>query len=175
MRWREEEEEKREGGTESYLTAFMMGNKYTVNSLLMPCLCACSKIKVNGKNMPQKKKNNPALVTAMIGSLSESKYSLNTNFVGRGGSRLLIVRHAIDISPRKRNETARTAHPNPTRSISFDSMMGRTTPPKEDPAATMPTAMARCRKNQDMVDASAALKTAAEPRDETIPCARMNW
>lgn len=46
------------------------------------------------------------------------------------------------------NAIARTDQANPILSKSLDNMIGITTPPTEDPATTIPTAMDRFARNQ---------------------------
>lgn len=87
----------------------------------------------------------------------------------------MTVTQVIAQSPSSMNARIRMAQANPRDSITFVIMMGRTTPPVEDPDTTMPRARARFLKNQVMVELSDALNTALEPRALTMLCARMIW
>jgi hypothetical protein len=65
-----------------------------------------------------------------------------------GGSRDLSVRFAMIHMKRIRKAVIRIAHPNPTEIMRRRSMMGKMTPPSEDPEAVTPRANARRRWNQ---------------------------
>jgi len=54
-------------------------------------------------------------------------------------------------------------------------MIGRTTPPRDDPETMIPKAAARLLKNQVTSEDMEALKTALDPMDATMDCERKNW
>ena len=87
----------------------------------------------------------------------------------------MTVRQETARRPRKRKATARMAQGKPTRAISWSSMIGRTTPPSDDPDTMIPSAAARRRKNHDITLLIAPLNAALDPSDANSPCARMNW
>lgn len=68
-----------------------------------------------------------------------------------GGSRLRTRKFAIVKHPNMRNAAARTAQPNPTELKSRFSMIGKQTPPSDDPETTIPTANPRFLRNQVLV------------------------
>jgi hypothetical protein len=105
-------------------------------------------MKLKGKKEP-KYSMKAEIVSRMKGiSLNGVTKSMGLNFLRGGGSLDLIVRFAIASSPRKRKATDRIAQPKPMRTTRRFTMIGRATPPRLDPAVTMPKAMARCRRNQ---------------------------
>jgi hypothetical protein len=63
----------------------------------------------------------------------------------------------------------------PTLLIILSIMIGRTTPPRDDPETMIPKAAARLLKNQVTSEDMEALKTALDPMDATMDCARKNW
>lgn len=69
----------------------------------------------------------------------------NGRFVGAMRERT--VRLAKTSNANIRKAQIRMAQPNPTSGISLTTMMGRMTPPRDDPAATKPRAAPRFSKN----------------------------
>lgn len=67
---------------------------------------------------------------------------------GRVGRRDLTVRLAMSMSARIRKPQVRIVQPKPILGISLLTIMGKITPPVEEPAAIMPNAAARLWKNQ---------------------------
>ena len=65
-----------------------------------------------------------------------------------GAIRERTVRLANITNASIRKAQMRIAQPKPTSGISLTTMIGRITPPKEDPAATMPSAAPLFLKNQ---------------------------
>lgn len=85
------------------------------------------------------------------------------------------VKFEIPSMKRMRNAQILIAHPNPTWGIKCDTIMGRTTPPRLDPEAMIPSAKARRLANQVLTELTQALKMALAPSGLQIPWARMNW
>ena len=67
------------------------------------------------------------------------------------------------------------AQAKPTRSVRRVSMMGRTTPPTDEPETMTPRAAARRLENQPTSDDMQPLKTALEPTAPTSDCASRYW
>ena len=65
-----------------------------------------------------------------------------------GAIRERTVKLAKTINARIRKAQIRIAQPKPTSGISLTTMIGRMTPPREDPAATIPSAAPRFLRNQ---------------------------
>jgi hypothetical protein len=72
------------------------------------------------------------------------------------------------------NPEMRRDHPNPMVGKSRDNMVGKTTPPSDDPLETIPKAKARRFSNQVAVQESAGENTKLAPRGLQIPWARKN-
>ena len=58
--------------------------------------------------------------------------------------------------------------------MSFETIIGKMTPPRDDPDAMIPKAVARLLKNHVPVELIAAKKTALAPRALQTPWARRN-
>jgi len=71
-----------------------------------------------------------------------------SSFLGLGVNLDLTVKLAITSMPRIMKAAALIVHGNPILGMSFETMMGYMTPPKEDPEAMIPKAAARFLKNQ---------------------------
>lgn len=141
----------------------------------MPYRSAWVMTKVKGKNMPQKKQNAPATVRTNLGSFSgRRKFRIWNGFLWCT-SLDLRVRMEMDSKNRIRNAQIRIAHANPTSEITCDTMMGRMTPPRLDPAAVTPNAKARRFANHVLTELTDALKMALAPRGLQMPCERINW
>lgn len=160
---------------QSYLDAFKIGIKYPAKFSDIPYLSACVITKVNGKNMPQKKQNAPASVSANFSSAKGRKKLNISNGLGRCGNLDLRVKFAIISMKRIRKAQILIAHENPTSGISRVTMMGKMTPPRLDPAAVTPRAKARRLANHVLTEFTEALKIALAPMGLQIPWARMNW
>jgi hypothetical protein len=65
-----------------------------------------------------------------------------------GSMRDLTVKLAKKRSARMRNAHMRIVQPNPTSGIRWTTIMGKMTPPKDEPAATRPKAVPLLWKNQ---------------------------
>lgn len=113
-----------------------------------PIAFAYTMMKLKGKKEP-KYSMKAEIVSRRKGiSVNGVTKSLGLNFLRGGGSLDLIVKFAIAKSPRNRKATDRIAQPKPIRTTRRFTMIGRATPPRLEPAVTMPKAMARCRRNQ---------------------------
>ena len=159
----------------TYLAALRMGIKYPAKFSDMPYRSACVITKVNGKNIPQKKQNAPASVSANFNSASGRTKLKISNGLGRCGSLDLRVILAIPNMNKMRKAQMRIAQGNPTSGISLVTMIGKMTPPRLEPAAVTPRAKARRAANQVLTELTEALKMALAPMGLQIPCARMNW
>ena len=131
-------------------------------------------MKVKGVNRPQYTKKHPSCyqwrnlrrhtdIRANTGSFSASRSNICRPLCHPGGGRRLRTRKlAIVRHPNTRNPTARTAHGNPTESKSRFSIMGKQTPPSDDPDTTSPMANPRFLRNQVFVDNMAVWKLILE-------------
>lgn len=131
--------------------------------------------KVKGKNIPQKKQKQAATVTTNLSSLSGLRKLMILTDFGVWTNLDLKVRLEMDSMNKIRNAQILIAHGKPTCGMRWDTMMGKITPPKLDPAAVIPRAVARRFANQVLTELTLALKTALAPRGLQIPCERMNW
>ena len=104
--------------------------------------------KLKGKNVPKKNMKDAKHRSANAGSFSGWMNSKTLSFLGLGVNLDLIVRFAIMSIPRIKNAAARMVQGNPIRGMSFETMIGYITPPKEEPDAITPNAVARFLKNQ---------------------------
>jgi hypothetical protein len=95
-------------------------------------------------------------IKAKAGSLKGRIWSIISNFLGFGASLDLTVKLAMMSIPKSMNAAALIVHGNPILGISFVTIIGMTTPPKEDPEAMMPNAVARFLKNQVPMEFMAA-------------------
>jgi hypothetical protein len=64
--------------------------------------------------------------------------------------------------------TVRIIQGNPTLLIILSIMIGRITPPRDEPETMIPNAAARCLKNQVISEDIQALKTALDAMDATM-------
>jgi hypothetical protein len=85
------------------------------------------------------------------------------------------VRLATISSASTMNPEIRRDHPNPILGKSRDNIVGKTTPPSDEPLETIPKAKARRFTNHVAVHESADEKTKLAPSGLQIPCARKNW
>src|SRR5277367_4343385 len=106
--------------------------------------------------MPKKKNQLPSVTSRKGISLKGLMNSMITRGFGRGLSLDLTVRLAIINMPSIVNAADRMAQGKPTSGISLVTMIGRTTPPKDEPEAMTPKAVARFLKNQVPTQAIAA-------------------
>jgi hypothetical protein len=104
--------------------------------------------KLKGKKVPKKNVNDATQRRANAGSLNGRKNSNISNFFGFGVNLDLTVRFAMISSPKIKNAAARIVHGNPIFGMSFETIMGKMTPPSDDPDAMTPNAVARFLKNQ---------------------------
>lgn len=100
----------------------------------------------NGRN-----ESHTAVSKLKVGSVNGVMKSMSLTGLGKGGIRDLMQRFATIRSPSIRNAQILIVQPNPTSTTSRDTIMGNMTPPRLDPAAAIPTAMARFLKNHVMV------------------------
>ena len=101
-----------------------------------------------GRSVPKNVRKLPNAKMANSFSLNGAMKSFGLTGIGRGGMRLTIVRLAMTIRPKIRNAQIRIVDPKPTSGISFSTMMGKMTPPSDEPEAVIPKARARRLKNQ---------------------------
>lgn len=81
---------------------------------------------------------------------------INLTFLGIGLSRDLTVKLAMMSMPRNMKATALIVQGNPILGMSFETIMGKMTPPSDDPAAMTPNAVARFLKNHVPTELMAA-------------------
>lgn len=93
----------------------------------------------------------------------------------RGGNLDLTVTQATPHIARNRNPSMRIVQGNPICRKRWFIMMGRQTPPRDEPAFMMPNAAARLLKNHVATDDMVALNIAPEAAAATIDCERKNW
>lgn len=140
----------------------------------MPYRSAWVITKVKGRNMPQKKQKDAATVTANLISLSGfTKFMILTGFLV-WVSLDFSVRLAMASMNKMRNAQILIAHGKPTWGIRWDTMIGKITPPRLDPEAVTPKAVARFFANQVLTALTLALKMALAPIGLQMPCARRN-
>lgn len=83
------------------------------------------------------------------GSRNALKSNICLPFVHPGGGRRLLTRKlATTRHPKIKNAAARTPHPNPTESNSLFNIIGKHTPPNEEPETIIPIAKPRFLRNQ---------------------------
>src|SRR5688572_468687 len=126
-------------------------------------------------NMPTAYKKKDKAVRASFASLKPLTYSMKTNGCFLGGSLDFTVKQATANRTKKMNPIVLIIQGKPTLWIILSIMIGRTTPPSEEPDTMIPKAKARRRMNQDTTEAIEAEKMAEEPADETMAWARKNW
>jgi hypothetical protein len=130
---------------------------------------------LNGKNVPKKNKKAPAQVIAKAGSFRGRMNSMTSTFFCRGVNLDFTVRLATAHMPKIMNAADLIVHGNPIFGMSLETIIGKITPPKDDPDAMVPKAVARFLKNHVPVELMAAKKIALAPSAEHTPCARRNW
>lgn len=95
----------------------------------------------------------PAMhIRRKAGSFKGRTNSIRLTLFGFGDSLDFTVRFAMINIPRIMNAAALIVHGNPISGISFDTIIGKITPPKDDPEVMMPKAVARFLKNQVLMD-----------------------
>ena len=104
----------------------------------------CDESKIN---VPSQVRNVPKASIAKVGSVNGRKKSMALTGLGRGGMRLTTVKQAMLPRPRIKNAQIRMVQPKPTCGMSFSTMIGKMTPPSDDPDAVTPRARARFLKN----------------------------
>ena len=77
--------------------------------------------------------------------------------------------------PKIMNAVDLIVHGKPILGMSLATIIGKITPPIDDPDAMMPIAVARFLKNHVLVELMAAKKIALAPSAEHTPCARRIW
>ena len=97
--------------------------------------------------------------------------------VFRGGTRGLTIAQANSMNGRIMNPMMRIDQPNPmfVPFSSFDKTIGNTTPPIDDPDATIPMAAARFFSKYCATIANAGNCKNATAEPMSTPCASMNW
>lgn len=88
-----------------------------------------------------------AVSSAKVGSLSGRTKAIGLNGRLVGGMRDRTVKLAKMSNANIRKAQERIAQPKPTSGINLMTMTGRITPPRDDPAATRPSAAPRFAKN----------------------------
>ena len=144
----------------------------------MPAYSACKMMKLMGSHMPKKNKNLQECQLVLLQESLNATYapvvtrrkgssprglinSLRSRGLGLRGKRLVTVRFAMIRTNKIRNAAQRIAHPNPISSMSRWTIIGRMTPPREDPDARMPKTRARFLRNQDVAEFIAARRSAS--------------
>lgn len=125
--------------------------------------------KVKGKNIPQKKQKAAATVKTNLMSCNGRIKFMGSNPFFCGFNLDFRVRLAMTSIKRMRNAQIRIAQPNWTCGISFDTMIGKITPPRLDPEAVIPSANARRLANQPLTELIEALNIALAPSGLHIP------
>ena len=110
------------------------------------------KLTLNGRKVPQKNINPATHMRKKAGSLKGRMNSITSTLFGFGDNLDFTVTLAMRSIPRIMNAAALIVHGNPISGISFDTMMGKITPPRDDPEAIIPKAVARLLKNQVLVE-----------------------
>lgn len=98
--------------------------------------------KLKGKNVPKKNKNEETHSKANAGSFRGLTNSMITSGLGFGVRRDLTVKLAMTSIPKIRKATALIVQGNPICGMSFETIIGNMTPPREDPDAITPKAVA---------------------------------
>lgn len=97
------------------------------------------------------------------GSLKAEKSTICRPLVHPGGGRRLRTRiFATIIHPNMRNAAALTPHPNPTESNNRLSIIGKQTPPNDEPETVIPIASPLRFKNQVLIHRIAVLNLSLE-------------
>ena len=103
---------------------------------------------MNGKNVPKKKKKLARATRRKAGSLSGLMNSMTVKGFFVWTTRDLVVALVMTSRPSIINATARIVHLNPIRGINLFTIIGKITPPKDEPDAIIPSAVARLFINQ---------------------------
>jgi len=130
---------------------------------------------LNGKNVPKKNKKAATQVIAKAGSFRGRMNSITSTFFRRGVNLDFTVRLARAHMPKIMNAVDLIVHGKPILGMSLATIIGKITPPIDDPDAMMPIAVARFLKNHVLVELMAAKKIALAPSAEHTPCARRIW
>jgi hypothetical protein len=102
---------------------------------------------LKGKKVPKKKRKEAKHIKAKAGSVNGLMKSNASNFFGLGVSLDLTVRFATINIPRIVKATVRIVHGNPIKGMSLVTIIGKITPPSDDPEAITPKAVALFLKN----------------------------
>jgi hypothetical protein len=86
-------------------------------------------------------------IIAKAGSFKGRINSITSTGLGLGVKRVLTVKFAMTSIPRIKKAAALIVHGYPIWGMSFETMIGKITPPREEPDAMMPKAAARFLKN----------------------------
>lgn len=131
--------------------------------------------KLRGRNRPKKKKNDAKHKSANAGSRRGRMKSMRMNGLGEWLNLDFTVRLQITSIPRIIKAAALIVQGNPIRGMSFETMIGKITPPSDDPDAMTPNAAALFLKNQVPTEFMAAKKTILEPIGLHTPCDKKIW
>ncbi len=97
--------------------------------------------------MPKKKRNEAKQSRLNAGSFRGRTKLIRSSFFGCGVNLDLTVKLAIMSMPNMVKATALIVQGNPICGISLETMIGRITPPNDEPEAIVPNAVARFLKN----------------------------
>ena len=112
--------------------------------------------KLKGKKVPKKNMKDAMQIKANAGSFKGRMNSMISSLRGLGASLDLTVKLAIINIPKSINAAALIVQGNPIFEMSFETIIGITTPPSEDPEAIIPNAVARFLKNHVPMELIAA-------------------
>jgi hypothetical protein len=141
--------------SKTYDAPLTIGTRYPAISTLMPCFLAAATRNVNGKKPPKYMKKAEVVRYRNGISLNGVRNSISEKRRVGGGKRDLIRMLPRISMPSSRNAVLRMAQPKPMRGIKRSTIMGRITPPMDDPETTTPKARARWRENHVGITASA--------------------
>ena len=102
---------------------------------------------MKGRNVPKKKKKDAIHRRVNAGCFKGRINSIISSFLGRGANLDLTVKLAITSMPRIMNAQTLIVQGKPIFGISLLTMMGKITPPSDEPEAMIPNAAARFLKN----------------------------
>jgi hypothetical protein len=102
---------------------------------------------LKGRNVPKKNMKDATHMIAKAGSFKGRMNSMTSTGLGLGVNRDLTVKFAMTSIPRITKEATLIVQGNPIRGMSFETMIGKITPPREEPDAWIPKAAARFLKN----------------------------
>ena len=103
---------------------------------------------MKGRKVPKKKKKEARQSRPNAGSFRGRMNSMRTRGRGLGVNLDLTVKLAMISMPSMRKAQALIVHGNPTFGIRCETMMGKITPPRDDPDAIIPKDAALFLKNQ---------------------------